>query len=375
MHPTTSIFLDLLRYSAAIVVFLSHVTSKEFNSAVPWVSWGHQAVIVFFVISGFVIAYVIAEREQSVAKYAAARFGRLYSVIIPALIFTAIVDSLGRGVNPDVYAEISNDYPLTRLLANLLFIQQNWNFTIMPLSNGPFWSLGFEFWYYCIFGACVLTSGWRRIVLTLFFAVLAGPRIVAFFPVWLLGVLAYKISSMQNLTPKLLRLIFLCSLATLCMVVIYGNPLNTVTESIKLAYASRYYEALSLQIFLGDIPRLPQDFLLGVLIALLLISVRGFSVTRLVNSKLAATIRYLAGTTFTLYLFHVPMLYFCYAFFTPDKNSMVETSAIAVAILLLCIPLSYIGERQGYTYRKIFLSIFNAITNKRRTAQAIAEKT
>lgn len=309
------------------------------------------------------------------AKYAAARFGRLYSVIIPALIFTAIVDSLGRGVNPDVYAAVSNDYPLVRLLANLLFIQQNWNFTIMPLSNGPFWSLGFEFWYYCIFGACVLTSGWRRIVLTILFAVLAGPRIVAFFPVWLLGVLAYKISSMQNLTPKLLRIMFLCSLAALCMVVVYGNPLNTVTESIKLAYASRYYEALSLQIFLGDIPRLPQDFFLGILIALLLISVRGFSVTSLVNSKLAATIRYLAGTTFTLYLFHVPMLYFCYAFFTPDKNSVVETGAIAVVILLLCIPLSYIGERQGYTYRQIFLRVFNVINNKYRTTHAIADKT
>ena len=184
MLPTTSIFLDLMRFSAAIVVLLHHLTATEINSVLPRVPIGHEAVTVFFVMSGFVIAYVLHSRENSIELYTAARLGRLYSVVLPALALTWVLDGWGRAVSPELYAGTPHDHALLRLLVNLLFLQQNWNLTVMPLSNGPFWSLGFEFWYYVIFGGWVLLRGRARVAVVSLACLAAGPRILAAFPVW-----------------------------------------------------------------------------------------------------------------------------------------------------------------------------------------------
>ena len=153
MHPATSIFLDAIRFGAACIVFLSHLTSRDFNHVFPWINLGHEAVVVFFVMSGFVIAYVAKTRENSCEQYVAARLGRLYSVVVPSILFTAIIDTVGRHIDSSWYHTIPNDHLILRLAINFFFMQQVWNFTVIPLSNGPFWSLSFEFWYYVIFGA------------------------------------------------------------------------------------------------------------------------------------------------------------------------------------------------------------------------------
>jgi len=337
------------------------MTSRKFNSVFPWVSWGHEAVIVFFVMSGFVIAYVVADRERSVPKYAAARLGRLYSVVIPALVITAVLDAFGRSLEPEVYSSVPNDYAVLRLGANLFFVQQNWNFTIRPLSNGPFWSLGFEFWYYCIFGSWVLFCGRLRIALTVLFSLCAGPRIIAFLPIWLLGVLAYKINCTWKPSPVFLRGIFLFSVAAMFYVVVNGNPLSSITKALHADYESRYFEVASLKIFLGDIPRVFENFFLGILVALSIISVHGFRAEKILKTKLATTIRYLAQSTFTLYLFHFPVIFFLYAALKPDKNSALQVGTIAILVFLSCLAFSYIGERNGYAYRRLFLSGINFI--------------
>src|SRR5438045_2563532 len=111
-------FLDLMRFSAAVVVLLHHLTSAQINSVLPRVTIGHEAVIVFFVMSGFVIAYVVHGRERSIEHYAAARLGRLYSVVLPALVLTFTLDRIGRAASPALYAHSPDDHPLLRLAIN-----------------------------------------------------------------------------------------------------------------------------------------------------------------------------------------------------------------------------------------------------------------
>src|SRR5438105_12066649 len=125
MQPATSILLDLMRFTAACIVFLSHLTSRELNSVFPWVRWGHEAVVVFFVMSGFVISYVASNREGTLIGYATARLGRLYSVVLPALLLTPMLDYIGRAISPELYVNTPSDHAALRVFLNILFIQQN----------------------------------------------------------------------------------------------------------------------------------------------------------------------------------------------------------------------------------------------------------
>jgi len=96
MKKGTSLYLDLVRFSAALMVFLVHLKVHAKGTFGPF--WGFHldyssqtAVTVFFVLSGYVIAHVLATREGTPLEYCASRFARLYSVVVPALILTALL--------------------------------------------------------------------------------------------------------------------------------------------------------------------------------------------------------------------------------------------------------------------------------------------
>ena len=67
-----SIYLDVVRLSAAMVVFLGHVSGGRMTGGFLWQlnPYMSQAVTVFFVLSGFVIAFVAEEREHTAQAYA-----------------------------------------------------------------------------------------------------------------------------------------------------------------------------------------------------------------------------------------------------------------------------------------------------------------
>src|SRR3954463_4446455 len=93
MKRDLSAFLDLTRILAASAVFLGHLSSPQLGGEMLSV-FGHErhsAVIVFFVLSGFVIAWA-AERDGSVREYIINRATRIYSVALPALALTWAID-------------------------------------------------------------------------------------------------------------------------------------------------------------------------------------------------------------------------------------------------------------------------------------------
>jgi len=353
MHPATSILLDAIRFGAACIVFLSHITSREFNTVLPWVRWGHEAVVVFFVISGFVIAFVINTRENTAFHYATARLGRLYSVIIPSLALTVILDVAGRHLDPGWYTSIPNDQFVLRLAVNFFFLQQIWNLTVSPLSNGPFWSLSYEFWYYVIFGAWCFTKRSVRALSIAILCVIVGPRILSFLPLWLCGVAAYKIYSIVSINLRIQRAVFLASTLAIVGIGILGNPLTAPRVSFQLFFPDRYFHLAGMDIFIGDIPRLPEDFLLATFIAALIITSRSIDAWIPYEFQLIRGIKYCAGSTFTLYLFHAPLLYFFSAAFSLDSSSPNQIFMLGAMVFSLCLVFAYIGERQLSIYRKL----------------------
>lgn len=105
MKQNTSFAINILRVVAATWVFVYHCVyffyTKHFESLK---SVGHNAVILFFVLSGYVIAYSVLGRGVTNFKdYAVARVSKLYSVVIPAIILTVALWLIGRNVAMEYY--------------------------------------------------------------------------------------------------------------------------------------------------------------------------------------------------------------------------------------------------------------------------------
>ena len=171
--------LDLVRGVSALLVMLGHlrgflfldfaeldragVLTKFFYFAT---GLGHQAVMVFFVLSGYFVGGSVlsglGNGRFTWRCYAASRLTRLWMVLIPALVLTLCFDLLGSHWNPGAYAGDLNArfmsgpthiqpaaHDWLTLLGNLCFVQ---NITVPVFgSNGPLWSLANEFWYYVMF--------------------------------------------------------------------------------------------------------------------------------------------------------------------------------------------------------------------------------
>ena len=220
--------LDVLRGPAAFLVFAEHWRNlffKDFTEVANhglvmkvfylFTGAGHQAVMLFFVLSGCVIAHVINglhERGKwTWPSYLSARLTRLWMVLIPALVLTAFWDRIGMWLasgKQSIYegtgfGNILNQ-PVAALsdagvfFGNVFFLQR----ILVPTfgSNGPVWSISYEFVYYLAFplllGSLVLLrgrllTGVASVALAVGLLVFAGKSISAGFVIWLFGVAAY----------------------------------------------------------------------------------------------------------------------------------------------------------------------------------------
>ena len=79
LKQVTSIYLDFFRLFAALLVFFYHASAERLNgqSLIGIASFGHDAIIVFFVLSGFVIAYITDCKSTDIGGFIKNRLARL----------------------------------------------------------------------------------------------------------------------------------------------------------------------------------------------------------------------------------------------------------------------------------------------------------
>jgi len=176
-----------LRFSAAFYLLLAHASRTDFSTLPALI--GHEAVIVFFVLSGYVIALTTERKDKTLRQYTIARLSRLYSVVIPSLVLTYTADCIGVAFNPHVYAGVPEDQIATRLLAAITYTSQIWFLDISIFSNTPYWSLPYEFWFYVLWGLYFYLDHVIRNILLSVVVLLIGPKILLYLPIWLLGVI------------------------------------------------------------------------------------------------------------------------------------------------------------------------------------------
>ena len=175
-------FLDASRWAAALLVVASHVRHLLWIDypklqhapglaikAIYFVTGlGHEAVVVFFVISGYLVGGVSLRRWRhdgivGIREYATARIARIYTVFLPALLIAALFDFVGANwfdhahlysapqtLNTvSLMGPIHDTFSAKVFFGNLAMLQT----VLVPIfgTNGPMWSLAYEWWYYWIF--------------------------------------------------------------------------------------------------------------------------------------------------------------------------------------------------------------------------------
>ena len=107
--------------------------------------------MMFFALSGYLVGgsalRALGKRRWSWGNYLLNRATRLYVALIPALILTAILDHLARthgGMNMGYAPQSMKDF-----WGSVFFLQ---GISTQPYgSDGPLWSLSYEFWFYILF--------------------------------------------------------------------------------------------------------------------------------------------------------------------------------------------------------------------------------
>jgi peptidoglycan/LPS O-acetylase OafA/YrhL len=346
INPRLGATLDFLRWTSALAVLAGHVRMFLFppmeSIGHAWIplntfylvtGFGNQAVMVFFVLSGFLVGGRAAEKLSEgtfrMGDYMADRVSRLYPVFFVGLLLTATLDSFGMNLfyNANCY---KSTYPMLRdlvnynmgsqlsivtFLSNLLMLQG----IVTPSfgTNGPLWSLSMEFWYYILFPLLLIPFyaraarvRWTSIgILVLVLCLLAmNPNYYALFVVWLLGVAARRLHfPFRNSS------------------VAFGLLALTLVNS-RIGFGPSYL----------------RDLVIGVGCMLVIVSVHngggGIACGAALSKKMA-------NFSYSLYCCHFPIVVFSVAILASRRDvsmlSMQSRFLIAAALTTFCLCASY----------------------------------
>jgi peptidoglycan/LPS O-acetylase OafA/YrhL len=352
MNKPTSLYLDAVRFAAALAVFWDHACGSRITGGLLWQlgPYGPEAVTVFFVLSGFVIAHATAVREQTLEDYAVARAARIYSVAVPALILTAVADDIGRSISPSLYTQAWHySADPSHFVASGLFLNQVWTANMSPGSNWSYWSLGYEVWYYLTFAVIIFARGRSRWLLLAATLALAGPSIAVMMPLWLLGVVVHRLCTRRYVPPVLGSALFVGSLVAWAgyEVLAWHWGRLEISDARLLAILKR--------------PELPQDYVVAACFAVNLIGFHALS-TQLKPyvSGDWRLLRWLAGATFSLYLFHEPLLRVLATVNPWAPNSVAGRILVAGGTLAAVFALAEVTERRKGAWRRAIVALVTA---------------
>jgi peptidoglycan/LPS O-acetylase OafA/YrhL len=168
-----SVLLDLVRGLAAWLVLSVHLRNMvliDYPDAIRrgashllaamyvLTSGGHQAVVMFFVLSGYLVGgsvlRLLRQRRWRWSSYLTHRLVRLWIVLLPGLLLCWLWDSVGLRSHSLLYhgiipyyetGDISKLQTVSAFFGNLFFMQPMLIQTYG--SDGSLWSLSYEFWY------------------------------------------------------------------------------------------------------------------------------------------------------------------------------------------------------------------------------------
>ncbi|WP_460364797.1 acyltransferase family protein [Actinocorallia lasiicapitis] len=146
-------WLDALRGIGALVVAVQHGGSSFLKDSrvtpLEWVNPGTYGVLVFFLVSGYIIPASL-ERSGSLPRFWTGRFFRIYPLLVFVLAVIAVLALVGAVPWADGLDGMS---PVTAVTAHLTMMQ---DLLGVPSAIGALWTLGYEMGFY-LFVAALFT--------------------------------------------------------------------------------------------------------------------------------------------------------------------------------------------------------------------------
>lgn len=391
-QPNASVHLDAVRGLAAIAVFLGHGRSiflkSGIHAAITGVSAasqptatttatvapppppegaaqehtniGHEAVVVFFVLSGYFVGGSVLRATRkgyfSWTKYAFQRLSRLWIALIPALLLGLVLDYAGShflrsqqnvyhqgppeyvAANgfPDAVAALTSRLTPVVFLGNVSFLQG----ISVPLlgTNASLWSLSYEFWYYLFFPMLVIACLASQRVYLRILAGLAmvaamrfcGPVISRYFLIWLFGA---AVAMFPLLLPSGSRRLITVAVGLLFFITLF----------LELKYPLDLYRS---------------DLILGVVFSLFMWTIL-HAQQATVGERYRSTAQGLSKMSYTLYLVHMPCFFFLSALLFPvwrawplSQHSLGVLFGMYVAVFAICWLMYFCFERNTDRFRE-----------------------
>lgn len=339
--------LNMIRAMSGLVVVFSHFfqlyimpVAGRTRSIDIAIASSEYAVLTFFTLSGFLIALSIQRNIENNgyfvwSEYLISRAARIYPALIASVLLClflySVLNIIGLGEVGSL-SHVTDVYPVTRteFSVNLsdIFFTLLQSYAFGPgnyiLANGPLWSLSYEVGFYLVAGLLVTLLRGRSIARIISAACLVLVTLVAikygkylflhYGTIWLLGVSLFYVLNVLSLCPHetfsrwngMMRIIGLFLVLTLTNAVL----------------------ALS-----GLVGAFIHNYLSSILIVIVL-----FFSTRF-RFGVFNYFSNMADSTYTLYLFHFPLMLFFYALIRDSHNiSPVLYFSVTSVFTLALIP-------------------------------------
>lgn len=310
-------WLDLLRWLAAIVVVLTHARHSVFQDYAALsvesrnllvalffslTRLGHEAVIVFFVLSGYLVGGKGFERilagSFSPYLYAVDRMTRIWIPLLPALLLSAFLAT--EPARLDVW------------IGNMVGLQG----IFVPVfgGNGPLWSLAYEVWFYLLIYACGrLTSNPSMdipaLVLLVLISLIFTKLRVQYLACWLIGALFYiRPHSLSNFSGLMLAMVV--GLSSIVALQFASGGSMQLDDRLAL-----FYPAFEIALAVGT-------------------GIACVTFVRLKPRRVLGVVAPLAAFSYTLYLTHFPVLVY---FSTNLWTRASSVSLVSLGVFFLAV--------------------------------------
>lgn len=286
-----------LRGLAALIVFISHSANEAIIPAVFGKGFGQIGVMLFFVLSGFLMAHLYIYEDftkENVKRYIFARIGRVFPLYFLLLLFSVAMTHL---LSPDSF------YPFKfvdaeSVLRALLLIDALYVFWTIPVEVQfyvvfiGFWALykkGFNKIILCVFVLATMIPG-----AVIYLSLSTLPQIVSTYSyIFFIGVATALLHGQMKHTPGIKMAANFLGLPALALLFV---NLPELRSQFGLAFTDIYF----LRIW-GD----PVNWL--VIYTLFMCAVLNASSLFILDSRFFV---YLGSVSYGFYLIHYPVLIF-----------------------------------------------------------------
>jgi hypothetical protein len=186
--------------------------------------------------------------------------------------------------------------------------------------------------YYLIIASLLLVKGSKKYLLLVIVVLLAGPKVMLLSPCWLIGSILYILVSKEKYVGKTLSILLFTISSIIFVLIIFG------IITIYLTKETGNHNFFGYLLFFSWNFR--ADILLSLLIAINIYGLFGITKTVLpkiegkVFLKIHNIIRKASNCTYTLYLFHMPLLFLFTSIIPYERTSPYHQIYLTCAVII-----------------------------------------